>query len=125
MPESKDEQIAQIMDNMNWAKIHKTMVLLNWTWWSSAPESPTIEQLKENGRSYLERVWVQGQRMKSFTFIGSGGFTARYEHWEAGPILSLAFELSEHRFDPEWTDSVPSLQPYNNTKKLNTLARNY
>ena len=95
--ERKEEQIEEIMECFDFIRVHAVMLFLKWTWLGSK-FSPQVGELQAHARYLLNQTWEEGERQMQSTFISGGGFTARYEKWMEGPVLSLAFEVSEHRF---------------------------
>ena len=100
---NKDYQIEIIMDEFDWVRVHNVLTFLNWTWFrSNSPTGvPTIEEMKNAGRDYLERMWeteVTGENPQ-LNCTGSGGLEAQRVIWDGLKILSLRFILSEWFFD--------------------------
>lgn len=84
----KDITIDAVMEELDFEKIHKTMVALDWEWWYQGV--PSIETLKESARDLLEYAWEH----KCST--GTGGFWVAYEGEtnEDHPVLRISFEVS-------------------------------
>lgn len=104
--ESRDTQIREILNLIDFRRIIKVMTLLDWYWVDTSPYPPNEAQLINAARKRLIDVWNEGQAQQCDTFISSGGLTARYEHWNGRPVLSLAFEIESHRFDVADDDKV-------------------
>ena len=84
----KTRTIDAVMGELDFEKIHKAMVALNWQWWNEGV--PSVETLRKNARKHLEYAWDH----KCST--GSGGLWAEYEGEteENYPLLRLSFEVS-------------------------------
>lgn len=73
----KQKAIDNIIENFNWEKVHKTMVALNWTWWDSENETPTIGALFKCATGLLHDAYDGAERFKADYSAGTGGFYAR------------------------------------------------
>lgn len=74
-----DAQIDEIMDYVDFGKIHKAMVALDWKWGKYVPDEPEI-------RSAARRLL----RQCNTPYLGTGGLVVRRGEGEA----SLSFEVS-------------------------------
>lgn len=86
------EQIDEIMDYVNFNRIHTAMTALNWTW---APSNgvPEVPELRQQARYYLNLLVTE-----DLSYAGSGGFTARKD---SDGYLSLTFELEYWDTNPD------------------------
>ena len=85
---TKEQQIKEIVDNFDWAKVHKVMEALNWTWRDSE-DIPTIGELVTNASQLMSDVW--DKQGKAFS-ISSGGFVATFDDG----CLGLTFEVESY-----------------------------
>ena len=84
-----DEQIDEIMDWFDFAKVAKAMHYLNWTW--SGEEAPEEPVLRKTARELLK----EAVRLKHG--LGTGGFWVRYD----GDVLQLQFVVANWESIPE------------------------
>jgi hypothetical protein len=93
------QQIAidNIMDAFDFAKVQKTMRLLNWTWATDhGKEVPDETELRMEARRLLKEAIAHK------TIIATGGFWAEYKEWKDGSVnLSLKFVVTEWDEDIE------------------------
>ena len=116
--QNRDNQIKNIMRWFGWKKVQKTMKLLKWAWFDNL-ETPDVPRLKSTAERLLRDVWALGEARKRYVFIGSGGFTARYEYYPDGSILSLDFNISDWRYEyPEDEESQDDSEPIHKPRKI-------
>lgn len=99
---SKEKAIENIIENFNWEKVHKTMVALDWTWYDSEGEVPTIGALFNCAIKLLHDAYDGAERFKSNYRVGTGGFYARAtvdEETKEIYELRLTFEVSSWEYD--------------------------
>ena len=87
--EAIQKQIEEIMDNFNFARVHKMMVAVRWTW--SGVGIPCEAELREEARDRLRRA------AKDKAEIESGGFFIKYSEGENkdGPWVGLSLRWGE------------------------------
>ena len=80
--EPLDKMIDEIMDEFNFATVHKTMVALDWKWASSKNYIPSMDELRAEAERLLRDVadvrlnmW-QDEDWKSPIICSTGGFKA-------------------------------------------------
>jgi coenzyme F420-reducing hydrogenase alpha subunit len=80
--EPLDKMIDEIMDEFNFATVHKTMVALDWKWASSKNYIPSMDELRAEAERLLRDVadvrlnmW-QDEDWKSPIICSTGGFSA-------------------------------------------------
>ncbi len=106
----RDDQIRIILEEMDFDKIHRTMVFLDWVWVKNEVDAngrydyksavPTIEDLKSDSKKWLEEVWNMPEREDAVIYsIGSGGLVAQKCVYDGLKMLSLTFELTKWEFD--------------------------
>lgn len=107
----KDDQIRIILEEMDFDKIHKVMVFLDWVWVKPILDEhdgthkfisavPTIDELKTESKKWLEDVWNIPEREDVAIYsIGSGGLVAMKCVYDGLKMLSLTFELTNWEFD--------------------------
>jgi hypothetical protein len=61
------------------------MTLLNWTYWDSEPNIPTLENIKETAFYLLKQAYERK------CTVSSGGFKAKYKKNR----MTLTFEITE------------------------------
>lgn len=74
---NKQFAINDIVENFNWEKVHKTMKALDWTWYDSGGETPTIGALFRCATGLLHDAYDGAERFKADYRTGTGGFYAR------------------------------------------------
>lgn len=84
----KERTINAVMGELDFEKIHKTMVALDWSWWNQGV--PSVGAIKKEARDILEYAWEH----KCST--GTGGFWVTYEGEteDDHPMLKIGFEVS-------------------------------
>lgn len=91
---TKTELIAEIIENFDWDKVHKTMEFLNWKWWDTEGESPSREKLITHAFKLLDQVYDLILEYKETCHVATGGFRATAYYDESDSIgLRLVFEL--------------------------------
>jgi len=78
-----DQAVQQVIDNMNFYKVHSVMVYLGWTWGLSG-KTPNPKEIEQSARDTLYMV-------KDGGCGGTGGFEAEYDKLDQ--VLSLKFVL--------------------------------
>jgi hypothetical protein len=68
--EPLEKMIDEILDEFNFARVHKAMVALDWKWASSKNYIPSMDEL----RIEAERLLYDAAKCRLLEF--------RYEHWE-------------------------------------------
>ena len=82
-------QQAEIMAKMDFARVHKTMQLLNWTWIGAAP---TVEDIvRRAGELMVDTIDRYLQAPDDWTSTQSGGLKAMILIIKGRPMLSLEF----------------------------------
>ena len=86
-----DQQINDIMNRFNFARVLTVMHAINWTWRGEVVDlndlkSTAMQMMDDAVRSYHANAgsWVS---------VGTGGFTARVEDQKGSPRVSLAFSV--------------------------------
>lgn len=69
--------IKEIMNTIDFQKIHDTMEALDWHWYFTGDQVPTIKQIKENLLNLLCELFED-----RCNEISSGGFTMSYKIYE-------------------------------------------
>lgn len=82
------EKIEQIMSEFDFEKVAKAMASVNWTWWDTAPQTPSVDRLRSTARSLLEGC-VRGDEPTHS--ISTGGFYARKENGELSLDFCMAY----------------------------------
>lgn len=100
----KERTINAVMEELDFEKIHKAMVALDWQWWNQGV--PSIETIREHAYNLLEYAWEH----KCST--GTGGFWVMYEGEtdEDHPMLRIGFEVSWA--GPCWVDKKSNEMEY-------------
>ena len=88
------EAIDKIIKGFDFERVHKIMLLLNWTWFPRNTV-PTIEELKKTAESLLKQAEIEFEKTKIFSNIETGGFVA--EATQFG--LRLFFVTNESSFE--------------------------
>jgi len=80
--EPLDKMIDEIMDEFNFARVHKAMVALDWKWASSKSYIPSMDDLRETAESLLRGAAesrlgdYKGEHWELGIINGTGGFQA-------------------------------------------------
>ena len=88
------EIIDDIMDNFDFERVNRAMLLLDWKWVeheTGAFEVPHISLLRKRARGLLKEAMESKQ---SFYMIATGGFQADKTTEENKVYLSLSFVLT-------------------------------
>lgn len=87
-----DKRIENIISNFDFAKVHKTMLYLEWTW---GDKTPTMSELIIHAQKHLEKaIEIKG-------VSASGGFWAEYFEYEQTNALELRFALASWDIETE------------------------
>jgi hypothetical protein len=79
--------IDDILDEFDFDKVHKVMVLMNWKW---VGETPPIQELRKTGRAlFLDCM------KNNLSLAATGGFVARREKIGKDFNYNLSFVLTE------------------------------
>lgn len=84
-----DEQIDEIMDWFDFAKVAKTMETLEWSW--NDIGIPTEPDIRKQARQMLKEAVAKKHG------LASGGFWVRYD----GDVLQLQFVVADWEVIPE------------------------
>ena len=89
------EAIENILDEYDFHRVQKAMEALNWIWFSSEGEIPSIGELRRQARSLLEDVYYHTP--SPFYMVATGGFeaTRTMETGDLNKYLSLKFIVEE------------------------------
>ena len=80
--EPLDKMIDEIMDEFNFAQVHKVMVALDWKWASSKNYIPSMDELRIEAERLLRDAadvrlgMLQDEHWKSPITCSTGGFSA-------------------------------------------------
>lgn len=80
--------VDNIMDWFDFDRVHKTMVALDWQWFTADDGIPSTSELRKLARELLWLV-LENEHDDKYT-IAAGGFQASYEN----EVLSLKFIVS-------------------------------
>lgn len=94
----RDTQIKYIIEEIDFEKIHKTMVFLKWTWFTAGSITPNIDELRTYSIKLLKNVWDSEEGIPVVS-IGTGGLVATRQIYEGMKTLSLQFDISNWGFD--------------------------
>lgn len=92
----------QLLDRLNFQKIHAYMVLVDWTYYFDR-QTPSIERLREAAGELLDIVMKSNDANAS---CSSGGFQANKWTWENKIVYEILFVLEDvssnelHLHDP-------------------------
>lgn len=93
-PDDREKQIARILGEFNFERVHRAMLAIDWRWYVHADRGfvvPSIERLRACATDLLRMVARESS-------VGTGGFEA---HCCAEGSLTLAFTLDSAEGD-EW-----------------------
>ena len=87
-------QINRLLRNIDFEKIHKCMVFLNWTWHCEGV--PSIAQLKECVVDLIKDACESVDKECMWVQLGTGGFYV-FVQWTPGhqmPDIEVSFRIS-------------------------------
>jgi len=93
-----DEQIENIMDSIDFNKIHKTMKALNWRWYypkSNKTKVPSIKRIKETANRLLSDIVKTHEKYEVGSkdyYMATGGFEATIDKG----IVCLSFVVEKY-----------------------------
>jgi hypothetical protein len=93
---TREEQIEEIIENMDWEKIHRTMTYLNWQWRDDGV--PSIGKLVNEASRLLREVDQPANG--GYARQGTGGLYAT----NTGYTLNLEFVLNSWQSDVDDND---------------------
>lgn len=81
-----DKHWKEIEDNINWSKIHKTMVMFDWKWFTinGKLETPSLLRIKNRAKELFYESFIEKQN------ISTGGLKVEYFDDDC---VSLSFVL--------------------------------
>lgn len=83
-----NKQWNNILDNMRWKRIQKTMKALDWAWVDTDGKTPSIGRIMRSASDLCEQAWDLG------TTLSSGGFEAQVcKDLDGVKTLSLKFVI--------------------------------
>lgn len=86
---NKEEHINCIINKFNFKKVHKVMKFMNWTWYNTGSEPPTVAHLKDEARRLLNELYDSDDSLLS---MSTGGLkVSKYEDH-----LELEFVIAEY-----------------------------
>ena len=83
-----------ILDNFDFIKVYKHMVMTNWEW-DPIGDVPTPDQAKEVATRHLDEVITRYLKENRGTLASSGGFLATITDFEGEVVLELLFKVTE------------------------------
>ena len=87
--------IVDIVSYVEWADVHKCMVLLNWEW-TSCDGVPEVQQLMQEAISRSAKYVKKSIDNKKGYLTSSGGIQIRTHYFEEGDVsLTVQFVLTE------------------------------
>jgi hypothetical protein len=100
--------IDEIMDEFNFARVHKAMVALDWKWASSKSYIPSMDDLRETAESLLRGAAesrlgdYKGEHWELGIVNGTGGFQATaYCDEDKTKIIALDLSFVVTSWDTE------------------------
>ena len=89
---SRAAQIDHIMEHFDFAKVERTMKLLDWTWISTAPYTPDVEALRSMACYLLNTVDMEANTHEGSIKLSAGGLRASIDaHGE----MNLSFVVTD------------------------------
>ena len=106
--EPLNKMIDEIMDEFNFARVHKAMVALDWKWASSKSYIPSMDDLRETAESLLRGAAesrlgdYKGEHWELGIINGTGGFQATaYCDEDKTKIIALDLSFIVTSWDTE------------------------
>ena len=102
----KDKSIQQIISDFDFIKVKRVMRLMNWSWFGSAEQYPSVDELKAAAVKRLSECWDGVITIQSQTFSSeSGGFCARAIQNSEGVYMTLAFSIESQTNYEQFTET--------------------
>lgn len=87
-------QIRYVINQFDFQKVHTAMTALDWTWWDTKPDVPSISRMQETTKGLLEEAFKLNSPCD--TYVSSGGFKAEVFSLNNGTKrCSLSFIVEE------------------------------
>lgn len=102
---TNQQKIDEILDNFDFEHVHRAMLALNWTWYSTIAV-PSIADLRKKARELLKQLIA-----KDLSEIGTGGLRAE----KRGDFLRLSFVVADWNVESEH-DLEDARQPRDDLK---------
>ena len=96
-----DEHIHEVMDELDFQRIYRTMLHLNWQWAGAEDGVPNIPELRKMVRKLMESAYIEAMVNHRNSGICSGGFDVDYNY--EYDIFDVKFVLADWRTDYEVT----------------------
>ena len=99
---NKQKAIDDIIDNFKWEEVYMAMKALEWTWWDSGNEAPSIGQLLRCAMGLLNDAYDGAEIEKENYTVATGGFRVHaLVDNETKEIfeLRLAFEVTNWEYN--------------------------
>ena len=97
-----DEHIHEVMDELDFQRIYRAMLHLNWQWASAEDGVPNIPEMRKQVRKLMKTAFEDCFRYKEDRYtIGTGGFEVTYDR--ECDFFDVKFVLTEWRTDYEVT----------------------
>lgn len=91
--------VENIVDNIEWEKIYKTMICLDWKWCnSSGLATPSVQQLRNRATSQLEETICHALLHNCDWSISSGGIETSVTFYEDPDTLAGKIPQAELKF---------------------------
>lgn len=103
----KQKAIDDIVENFKWEEIHTAMKALDWTWYDSEGETPSVGALFSLALRLLHGAYDGAERDKTDYVYATGGFYARaFVDDETKEViqLRLSFEICNWEYYDELPD---------------------
>jgi hypothetical protein len=96
-----DEHIHEVLDELDFQRIYRAMLHLNWQWASAEDGVPNIPEMRKQVRKLMKSTYSEAManHRNSGTCIGGFDVDYDYEH----DIFDVKFVLAEWRTDYEVT----------------------
>ena len=85
------ESIDECINEIDWNKIHKVMILLDWVW--AGEGVPSVDRLKQFTRKQLEDTIIRGMTNQTDMYVFCGGIKTSYRHYNDNNEISIEFIL--------------------------------
>lgn len=92
--EQNTQAILEVINYVEWDRVYKAMVTLDWTWHGVG--IPTVEDLKRKALSLAERCVNISISEERDTYTSTGGIEVRTQWFQEGDVgVQVRFILSE------------------------------
>ena len=98
LPISVRDEIENVLDEFDFATVHKVMEFLEWNWFGAMDGIPTLSEIRKSARRLLIEVAndvARNNEIDAQSNRATGGLRAEAYKGDEKTYLKLSFELAE------------------------------